>query len=154
MASRNGSAEWHGDVQGGDGTVTVGEGAWTGNYSFKSRFEDGEGTNPEELLAASHAGCFSMALSLFLTEAGHPPDRSAPRPRRSCVRSTAPTITKIDLETEGTVPRHRPGAVRGLRAEGQGRLRDLARAGGRRRDDGDGAAHVGAAPPAGRPTSP
>ena len=53
MATRNGSAEWSGDLASGSGTVTVGESAWTGNYSFKSRFEDGEGTNPEELLAAA-----------------------------------------------------------------------------------------------------
>lgn len=104
MASRNGSAEWHGDVKGGDGTVTVGERAWTGNYSFESRFEDGQGTNPEELLAAAHAGCFSMALSLILGQDGHTPDAI-----RTTARTTLrqvdgqPTITKIDLETEGEV---------------------------------------------------
>ena len=105
MATRNGSAEWHGDVKGGDGTVTVGERAWTGNYSFQSRFEDGQGTNPEELLAASHAGCFSMALSLFLTEAGHAPDtiRTTAKTHLRQVEG-APTITKIELETEGSVP--------------------------------------------------
>jgi lipoyl-dependent peroxiredoxin len=105
MATRNGSAEWSGDLQSGSGTVTVGESAWTGNYSFKSRFEDGEGTNPEELLAAAHAGCFTMALSLYLTEQGNPPDSL-----RTTVKTTlrqvdgAPTITKAELETEGSVP--------------------------------------------------
>ena len=105
MATRNGSAEWKGDLQSGGGTVTVGDGAWTGNYSFKSRFEDGEGTNPEELLAAAHAGCFTMALSLSLTEQGSPPDTL-----RTTARTTlrqvdgAPTITKVELETEGSVP--------------------------------------------------
>ncbi len=104
MASRNGSAEWHGDVQGGDGTVTVGESAWTGNYSFKSRFEDGQGTNPEELLAASHAGCFSMALSLFLGQDGRTPD-SIRTTAKTTLRQVDgnPTITKIELETEGKV---------------------------------------------------
>ena len=60
MATRNGSAEWRGDLKGGDGDVTVGEGVYTGAFSFKSRFEEGDGTNPEELLAAAHAACFSM----------------------------------------------------------------------------------------------
>src|SRR3712207_2658606 len=105
MATRNGSAEWKGDLQSGGGTVTVGEGAWTGNYSFKSRFEDGEGTNPEELVAAAHAGCFTMALSLFLTNEGHTPERV-----NTTVKTTlrqvegAPTITKAEIETEGSVP--------------------------------------------------
>jgi lipoyl-dependent peroxiredoxin len=105
MATRNGSAEWSGDLQSGSGTVTVGDNAWTGNYSFKSRFEDGEGTNPEELLAAAHSGCFTMALSLYLTEEGHPPERL-----RTTAKTTlrqvegVPTITKVELDTEGTVP--------------------------------------------------
>ena len=105
MATRNGSAEWSGDLESGNGTVTVGDSAWTGNYSFKSRFEDGEGTNPEELLAASHAGCFTMALSLFLTEQGHPPDtlKTTAKTQLRPVEG-APTITKVDLETEGSVP--------------------------------------------------
>src|SRR4051794_4253900 len=71
MATRNGSAEWHGDLQGGSGQITVGNGVHTGPYSFKSRFEDGEGTNPEELISAALAGCFSMALGNILAEAGH-----------------------------------------------------------------------------------
>lgn len=105
MATRNGSAEWHGDLPNGKGTVTVGEGAWTANYTFKSRMEDGEGTNPEELLAASHAGCFTMAMSLFLTNEGHPPEvlRTKAKTQMRLV-DDAPTITKVDLELEGTVP--------------------------------------------------
>ena len=105
MATRNGSAEWHGDVKAGNGTVTVGEQAWTGNYSFQSRFEDGQGTNPEELLAASHAGCFSMALSLMLGQDGHEPEaiRTTAKTTMRQVEG-APTITRIELETEGTVP--------------------------------------------------
>ena len=105
MATRNGSAEWNGDLPSGSGTVTVGEDAWTGNYSFKSRFEDGEGTNPEELLAAAHAGCFTMALSLFLTNEGHPPDALRTTAKTTLRQvDNAPTITKVELETEGSVP--------------------------------------------------
>ena len=66
MATRNGSAEWKGNLPDGSGTVTVGDDVYTGNYSFKSRFEDEKGTNPEELLAAAHAACFAMALSFEL----------------------------------------------------------------------------------------
>ena len=71
MATRNGSAEWRGDLQGGSGNLTVGEGVFSGAYSFASRFEEGEGTNPEELIAAAHAACFSMALSADLSGHGH-----------------------------------------------------------------------------------
>src|ERR687898_3384919 len=74
MATRNGSAEWKGDLKGGSGSVEVGEGAFEGAYSFSSRFEEGEGTNPEELIAAAHAGCFSMFLANVLSEAGHEPE--------------------------------------------------------------------------------
>src|SRR2546423_3335073 len=74
MATRNGSAQWNGDLKGGSGELTVGAGVWTGPFSFASRFEDGEGTNPEELLAAAHAGCFSMALASALGTAGHSPE--------------------------------------------------------------------------------
>src|SRR3712207_9000301 len=104
MATRNGSAEWHGDLKSGDGTVTVGDDVWTGNYSFSSRFEDGAGTNPEELLAAAHAGCFTMALSLALSDAGHAPDdlRTTAKTTLRQVEGKR-TITKIELETEGRV---------------------------------------------------
>ena len=105
MATRNGSAQWRGDLRGGDGDLTVGDGVFKGNYSFSSRFEEGEGTNPEELIAAAHAACFSMALSNILAEHGHAPES---------VRTTAkvhlgptdagPGITRIDLDTEGRVP--------------------------------------------------
>jgi lipoyl-dependent peroxiredoxin len=75
MATRSSTAVWNGDIMSGDGTMKLGTGAWEGPYSFKSRFEDGKGTNPEELIAAAHAGCFSMALSGALTKAGHPPEK-------------------------------------------------------------------------------
>jgi lipoyl-dependent peroxiredoxin len=105
MATRNGSARWHGDLATGSGDVTVGERAWTGNYSYASRFENGAGTNPEELIAAAHAGCFSMALSSTLSGAGHTP-RSIETMARVHLRLVEgmPTIQQIDLETKGDVP--------------------------------------------------
>jgi osmotically inducible protein OsmC len=105
MATRNGSAEWKGDLKGGSGTVKVGEGVFEGNYSFSSRFEEGEGTNPEELIGAAHASCFAMALSLVLTEAGHPPDSIRVEARVHLrIVDDLPTLARIDLEVEGTVP--------------------------------------------------
>jgi osmotically inducible protein OsmC len=102
--ARNGSAQWNGTLQDGKGTLTVGDDAWTGNYSFKSRFEDGEGTNPEELLAAAHAGCFTMALSLILGNDGHEPERLDTKARAELRNVDGqPTITKIHLEVEGKV---------------------------------------------------
>lgn len=105
MATRNGSAQWKGDLKGGSGTVKVGDGVFEGNYSFSSRFEDGDGTNPEELIAAAHAGCFAMALSLVLTEADHPPE-SIEAEARVHLRLVdgLPTIAKIDLDVAGSVP--------------------------------------------------
>jgi lipoyl-dependent peroxiredoxin len=105
MATRNGSAEWRGDLRGGQGELTVGDGVFKGNYSFASRFEEGEGTNPEELIAAAHAACFSMALSNILAEHGHEPE-SVRTVAKVHLRPTdaGPTIRQIDLETEGHVP--------------------------------------------------
>lgn len=105
MATRNGSAEWKGDLKGGSGTVKVGDGVFEGSYSFSSRFEEGEGTNPEELIAAAHAGCFAMALSLILTEADHPPESIKAEARVHLrIVEELPTIAKIDLEVTGSVP--------------------------------------------------
>lgn len=120
MATRNGSAKWSGDLMTGLGELTVGEGAWTSAYSGQSRFhevlpgfEDGAGTNPEELLAAAHAACFSMALSLDLSEAGHPP-RTIETRAQVHLRNLGglPTIDQIDLETEADVPGLDQGAFR------------------------------------------
>jgi lipoyl-dependent peroxiredoxin len=104
MATRNGSAEWRGDLRSGGGDLTVGDGVFKGAYSFSSRFEEGEGTNPEELIAAAHAACFTMALSNILAQHGHAPE---------VVRTTAkvhlrqsddgPAIQLIELEAEGRV---------------------------------------------------
>ena len=105
MPTRNGSAEWRGDLQGGSGQLTVGDGVFEGAYSFKSRFEEGEGTNPEELIAAAHAACFAMALSNILAGDGHMPDsvRASARVQLRNV-DRAPTLAQIDLEAVGSVP--------------------------------------------------
>lgn len=75
MPVRSAQAEWKGDLPTGKGTIRTQTGSFDGQYSFSSRFEEGTGTNPEELIAAAHAGCFSMALSNMLAGAGHPPIR-------------------------------------------------------------------------------
>jgi lipoyl-dependent peroxiredoxin len=104
MTARNGSAEWHGNLEGGSGTITVGEGVFEGPYSYDSRFGEGQGTNPEQLIAAAHAGCFTMALSSILSGAGHAPD-SVHTSARVQLRNIdgAPTLARIDLDTEGRV---------------------------------------------------
>jgi osmotically inducible protein OsmC len=73
MPKRTAEAHWHGSLQEGSGTIKLGSGAFEGPYSYSSRFENGPGTNPEELLGAAHAGCFTMALSAGLSRAEHPP---------------------------------------------------------------------------------
>lgn len=105
MPRRQADARWEGSLQDGKGTMRLGGGAFEGPYSFKSRFEEGAGTNPEELIAAAHAGCFSMALSAGLSRADHPP---------TYVQTTATVhldkvetgfrITTIDLATTAAVP--------------------------------------------------
>jgi osmotically inducible protein OsmC len=75
MATRTAHARWEGGIKDGKGQVELGGGAFKGAYSFASRFEDGKGTNPEELLGAAHAACFAMALSLMLGNAGARPER-------------------------------------------------------------------------------
>ena len=108
MPARTGDAEWHGDLQSGRGTVALGSGAFSGSYSFRSRFEDGEGgqaTNPEELIAAAHAACFSMALSHALAGAGHTPERVATTATVHLERDEGGfSISRIDLATEASVP--------------------------------------------------
>jgi osmotically inducible protein OsmC len=103
MATRDGSAEWRGDLKDGSGTVSVASGLFSkGNFSFASRFEEGPGTNPEELIAAAHAGCFAMALSFGLGNAGHPPERLETSAR---VGFQLPEgITGIQLSVHGKVP--------------------------------------------------
>jgi len=98
---RKGSAEWNGDLKSGRGTVTVQSGAFDTQYSYKSRFEEGTGTNPEELIGAAHAGCYSMALSNTLAEAGHVPDSVKTTAK---VKMEGLKITEVLLETQGSVP--------------------------------------------------
>jgi osmotically inducible protein OsmC len=104
MASK-GTAEWKGELKTGSGTFSAGDGGIKGDFSFKSRFEDGPGANPEQLIAAAHASCFSMALSAALGDAGHPVD-SVKTDATVTLRfvDDAPTITKIELVTVGKVP--------------------------------------------------
>jgi osmotically inducible protein OsmC len=99
-----GSAEWKGDVPTGSGTFTAGD-SISGDYSFKSRFEDGPGANPEQLIAAAHASCFSMALSNILAKAGNPAE-SVRTDATVTLRIVdgAPSITNIALVTVGKVP--------------------------------------------------
>ncbi|HHP7239011.1 OsmC family protein [Longibacter sp.] len=106
MPTRKANAKWEGDLQSGNGHMAVESGAFSGAFSFHSRFEDGEATNPEELIGAAHAGCFSMALSNLLAEAGHTPDRveTTADVTLEMLEDGGPTITKIHLTTEGSVP--------------------------------------------------
>jgi osmotically inducible protein OsmC len=104
MPLATGTADWKGDVPTGTGTFTAGD-TISGGYTYKSRFEDGPGSNPEQLIAAAHAACFSMALSSILAQAGSPPD-SIHTDATVTLRPIdgVPTITKIDLVTVGNVP--------------------------------------------------
>ena len=99
-----GSAEWKGDIPTGTGTFTAGD-TISGGYTYKSRFEDGPGSNPEQLIAAAHATCFSMALTSILAQAGIHPE-SVHTDAAVTLRPVdgRPTITKIALVTVGRVP--------------------------------------------------
>ena len=105
MPTRTAEAVWNGSLLEGKGQLSTGSKAFSGSYDWKARSGDGAGTNPEELLGAAHAGCFSMALSHQLAQSGHPPKR---------VKTTAKVqfdkqaegfaITRIDLTCEAQVP--------------------------------------------------
>jgi len=102
MPVRTSDATWKGTLREGSGVMKVGNGAYEGPYTWESRFAEGKGTNPEELIGAAHAGCYSMFLSALLTSAKFPP---------TSVHTTAkvhlgegPTINKIELNTEAVVP--------------------------------------------------
>lgn len=105
MPQRTAEARWQGSLKDGKGTMRLGSGAFQGQYSFASRMENGAGTNPEELIGAAHAGCFSMAFANGLASAGHTPQE---------IHTTAHVhfdktdqgwgISKIELMTEGSVP--------------------------------------------------
>jgi osmotically inducible protein OsmC len=105
MPTRKANAQWNGDLKSGNGTMTFGSGAYSGRYSFASRFEDGEGTNPEELIGAAHAGCFSMALSLELSKAGYDPKSIKTQAKVTFdVTDGGPAITGIKLIAKADVP--------------------------------------------------
>jgi lipoyl-dependent peroxiredoxin len=101
MATTQASAVWNGTLKEGNGTMTLPKGGYEGPFTYASRFDNGKGTNPEELIGAAHAGCFSMFLSALLTTANHPP---------KSVQTTATVhlgeggISLIELETVGDVP--------------------------------------------------
>lgn len=102
MSLHKSSAKWNGNLPEGNGKMIVGGGAWEGNFSFKSRFENGKGTSPEELIAAAHAGCFSMAFSNALDDAGFKPisvDTEATASLEQVDGGFA--ITKIKLTSKG-----------------------------------------------------
>ncbi len=105
MNIRKSEAIWEGSLKDGKGTMTVGSGAYQGAYTWASRFENASGTNPEELIAAAHAGCFSMALSGDLGKAGYKPNRVSTRAMvtMDIVEGKA-RITRIQLETEASIP--------------------------------------------------
>ena len=105
MITRNASAIWEGTLKEGSGQMKTGSGACEGLYSFGSRFEQAQGTNPEELIGAAHAGCFSMALSLGLEQAGYPPKqiRTSAQVKLEQVEGGF-AITGITLKTEAQVP--------------------------------------------------
>ena len=106
MPTRKAEAEWEGNLAEGRGTLKVGSGAFEGPYSFKSRFEEGEAaTNPEELVGAAHAGCFTMALTAALSRAGIKAKRIHTEATVKLEKvGDAFSITQIDLQTEAEVP--------------------------------------------------
>lgn len=105
MAVRKANAVWEGTLKEGKGSMKFGSGAFDGAYTYASRFEEGEGTNPEELIGAAHAGCFSMFLAAVLTGAGYTPTRVATTATVHLGREDGgPKITTIELDTEAEVP--------------------------------------------------
>jgi osmotically inducible protein OsmC len=105
MPIRSAEAIWEGDLKDGKGRLSLGSGAFEGQYSFSSRFEEGTGTNPEELIGAAHAGCFSMALSAALAREGHTPTRVQTTARVHLEKvGDANSITRSELICEGEVP--------------------------------------------------
>jgi lipoyl-dependent peroxiredoxin len=105
MPIRDADAQWQGSLQDGKGTVRLGSGAFESQYSVASRFEEGSGTNPEELIAAAHAGCYSMALAGGLSKADHAPDSVHTTARVHVDRQDGGwAITRIELSCQAQVP--------------------------------------------------
>lgn len=106
MPARTANARWEGGLKDGKGSMRLGGGAFEGQYSFSSRFEEGVGTNPEELIAAAHAGCFSMAFSAGLERGGHSPNsvETEAKVHLSPADGGGFRISRIDLVTTADVP--------------------------------------------------
>ncbi len=104
MPNSTASAAWEGGLKGGKGTFQGNSGAIQGAYSFATRFESAKGTNPEELVAAAHASCFSMALSAGLEKAGKTPTKVSTTAVVTLSMDGGPHITNIKLTTRGVVP--------------------------------------------------
>jgi lipoyl-dependent peroxiredoxin len=105
MPTRTAHAEWNGSLADGQGDMSFGSGAYEGPYSFESRMRNGQGTNPEELIGAAHAGCFSMALSGVLDAAGHSPESIATDAKVSFEQQGEGwAITGVELTTRARVP--------------------------------------------------
>jgi osmotically inducible protein OsmC len=102
MPVRKAEAVWKGTLKEGSGVVKLGSGAMEGPFTYASRFEEGQGTNPEELIGAAHAGCFSMFLSGLLSKDGYAPERIETTAR--VYLEAGPTIAKIELNTQASVP--------------------------------------------------
>ncbi len=102
MPVRKSEAVWQGTLTEGSGKMRLASGLYEGPYTYSSRFEEGAGTNPEELVGAAHAGCFSMFLAALLTEKGHPPE--SVRTTAAVHLGAGPTITKIELDCHASVP--------------------------------------------------
>lgn len=102
MPSRASTAEWKGTLKEGSGTMRLASGKYDGPFTWASRFEDADGTNPEELVGAAHAGCYSMFLSALLTKAGFPPQSI--KTTATVNLAAGPTIDRIDLVTRAVVP--------------------------------------------------
>ena len=105
MPLRKAEAKWEGGLKDGNGVMKLGGGAYHGAYSWKSRFDEGTGTNPEELIGAAHAGCFSMALSGQLTNAGFVPERISTKATVKLEKTEAGfTVTSVHLDVIAKVP--------------------------------------------------
>jgi len=102
MPIRKSEATWKGTLKEGSGSMKLASGLYEGPYTFSSRFEEAAGTNPEELIGAAHAGCFSMFLAALLTEKGYAPDRISTS--ASVHLGAGPMIEKIELECQAEVP--------------------------------------------------
>ncbi|WP_423822989.1 OsmC family protein [Salinisphaera sp. SPP-AMP-43] len=104
MPVRKANAKWQGDLKSGKGNMALGSGAFEGQFSYTTRFEEGNGTNPEELVGAAHAGCFSMQFSAMLAADGHTPDSIETEAKVHFSTSDTPTIERIELICHGQVP--------------------------------------------------